>query len=372
MKHASAVEAGRRPPHRLSGIEASRGVAAGLVVLYHVARHLDKGPGAPTLRSLLQFGHAGVDFFFVISGFIILFVHYGDIGRPDRLAHYVARRFTRLMPTYWVALTLAVAFALAGTHGAPSLANLIWSASLLPSNRETILGVAWTLQFEILFYSLFAVLILSRTAGIVVLILWLSATVLAVTAGLTINWLPPQFLGAYNLEFFFGMAVAVLLRKRPVFHPRPILAVGLILFSMAAILEDFHFLNGYADIARVAYGVPGALLVLGIAASDWLSPVRLAPVARRTGAASYSIYLFQFIFIGAVWQAAIATGLDRQMPVIVLFLILTAAAIGGGIFMSEWVEYPLMKAVRAGMARFGSSRPAADRCAPTDAGKGSK
>jgi len=70
---------------KLTGIEASRGVAATAVVLYHSARHLDHVYGVPGLMRVFQFGHAGVDLFFVISGFIILFVHYGDLGRPERL-----------------------------------------------------------------------------------------------------------------------------------------------------------------------------------------------------------------------------------------------------------------------------------------------
>src|SRR5579872_2146684 len=109
---------------RLTSIEAGRGIAASLVVLYHAARHIDENYGLPWLRALFQFGHAGVDFFFVISGFIILFVHYDDLGQPGRLGRYVERRFTRLMPTYWVALALTLAMVLAGTHAAPSLAYI--------------------------------------------------------------------------------------------------------------------------------------------------------------------------------------------------------------------------------------------------------
>ena len=60
-------------------------MAATAVVFYHAARHLNKIYGVPALMCVFQFGHAGVDLFFVISGFIILFVHYDDIGRPERL-----------------------------------------------------------------------------------------------------------------------------------------------------------------------------------------------------------------------------------------------------------------------------------------------
>ena len=65
---------------RLVGIQAARGAAALLVVFYHAGRmlSLDQYVGNDPLRGLFRFGHAGVDFFFVLSGFIIYFVHHKD------------------------------------------------------------------------------------------------------------------------------------------------------------------------------------------------------------------------------------------------------------------------------------------------------
>ncbi len=67
-----------------------------------------EGFGPFPASGLFAFGHAGVDFFFVLSGFIILHVHAGDIGRPVRLGHYLQRRFTRVYPFYWVVFLLAL------------------------------------------------------------------------------------------------------------------------------------------------------------------------------------------------------------------------------------------------------------------------
>jgi len=347
----------RDAPRRLSGIEAGRGVAATLVLLYHVARYLDNAAGAPLLKSVFQFGHAGVDFFFVISGFIILFVHYDDVGAPARLGRYVGRRFTRVVPTYWVALALTVAMHAAGHQGAPSLANLAFSASLLPSNQEMVLDIAWTLRFEVLFYTLFCVLIVSRTVGLVVMAVWLSATVLAVVTDADVSWVPGQFYGAYNLEFFLGMAAAYVLRNGRVPHPRLVLAAGLVLFGAAALLEDIHLLDGYGNAGRLAYGIPGAIVVLGIAEADRQNLLRVPAVLRTIGAASYSIYIFQFIFIATTWQVLLATRLGHRIPVGASFVALALAVLVGGVVMSRCVEHPLMRAVR--------SRRAAIRLRPT-------
>jgi exopolysaccharide production protein ExoZ len=106
---------------RLSGIQGLRGIAAVAVVLSHAARHVNMAFGMPVLITAFQAGHAGVDLFFVISGFIILFVHHRDIGQPSRLCHYLGRRFNRVMPLYWVALGLTVGLSAVGGHSPPTL-----------------------------------------------------------------------------------------------------------------------------------------------------------------------------------------------------------------------------------------------------------
>jgi exopolysaccharide production protein ExoZ len=342
----SSSAANNQKPRRLSGIEAGRGIAATSVALYHVARHLDKSIGAPMLKHMTQFGHAGVDFFFVISGFIILFVHYRDVGNPARLRHYAGRRFTRLMPIYWIVTALTIALNLASGHGAPAPVDFAISIPLLPSNRAMVVGVAWTLQFEILFYSVFAILILSRTVGLVVLAVWLFAIVLAPFTSLGMSNVPDQFYGTYNIEFLLGMTVAFVLTNYTVRRPLRWLVGGIILFAAAALFDDLQWLNGYGGFGRIAYGVPAAIVVAGIAEADRQSLLSVPPILRMLGSASYSIYLFQFILIGVTWQAFLAVKFDQSLPVIAQFLILVLAVLIGGAIISAWVEYPLMSFLR--------------------------
>ena len=346
MNSTGSAAIGSEPLRKLSGIEVCRGIAATAVVLYHVARHLDKATGAPLRQGALQFGHAGVDFFFVISGFIILFSHYNDVGKPLRFTRYIIRRFVRLMPTYWIALALVVALDYAGRH-TPSLASLTWSASLLPSNRNMVLDVAWTLRFEILFYALFSVLIINRLAGLAVLTAWLSAALLVHITSLELNWMPEQFYATYILEFFLGMSVAYLLRNYTVPLSWLAFAVGLVLFGTAAALEDVHILNGYTSAARLVYGIPAALIVLGIAEAERQNLLRVPLALQRLGGASYSIYLFQFVFIATAWKVLVATRLNQHMPLAADFAVLALAAIAGGVCVSIWIEHPLIRLMRS-------------------------
>jgi peptidoglycan/LPS O-acetylase OafA/YrhL len=329
---------------KLTGIEASRGIAATVVVFYHVARHLDKNYGLPLLKDSLQFGHSGVDLFFVISGFIILHVHYRDIGNPARLGHYLRRRFTRVMPIYWVAMALTAIMAIRG--GPPTLADLAWSISLLPSNSVLILDVAWTLRHEIVFYALFCALIINRTAGIAIFGLWLTVIVLATLGKIELSWLPGSLYSAFNLEFFFGMAVARALRYSGIPSPRLIFLLGVVLFAAAALADDFRLLDGFTNVARIVYGLPAALIVFGAAAADRETSINVPRFLRVLGSASYSIYLFQFIFIGMLWKLWLASGLDSLAPHIASFPLLAVGGVAGGILVSRLVEYPLIRLVR--------------------------
>ena len=331
---------------KLNGIEAGRGVAASAVVLYHAARHLNFNYGMKPLMSAFQFGHAGVDFFFVISGFIILYVHYRDIGTPARLGHYIVRRFTRVMPTYWVALALTVAMSVAAGHGLPSVDDVAWSASLLPANHDLLLGIAWTLRYEIAFYAIFCVLILNRATGLLVLSVWFGATIAALATGGRVAGVPDSLYGVFNMEFFFGMAVAYIVRTRRVPAPKALLILGIALFLLVAAAEDVGILDGYADAARFYYGIPAALIVLGIAELGRRGEMVVSPLFRMLGLASYSIYLFQFVFIGSVWQLWLTLGLDQRTPYASSYPFLAAAAIAGGILMSRWVENPLIRLAR--------------------------
>ena len=329
-------------PNRLPGIEALRGLAAAAKVLSHSARHVDKAYGAPGLIAGFQAGHAGVDLFFVISGFIILYVHWADAGRPGQLAHYAARRFTRIMPLYWVALAVTLAMAAAGRNGMPSLGTVLWSAALLPSVDEPFLGIAWTLQYELVFYVAFAALVVSRVAGKAMLGAWLLAIV-AGGFGVRLPGAAGILSNGFGIGFFLGMAAAWLVRQDRVVAPRLVGAAGAGLFVVVLMLESVGQVDGFAPPARLLYGVPALLLVAGIAAADRAGQGFALGRLRRRGTATYSIYLFQFVFIGVLWQAWLVAGLGTRVPHWMLFAVLAAAALGGGMAVSRTVEQPMLR-----------------------------
>lgn len=345
-------------PERLAGVEALRGVAALVVILSHTAHHVAVAYGTPAgFAAVFKPGHAGVDLFFVISGFVILFVHGPDIGRPARGWRYAVRRVTRILPLYWIGLAATLAMQVAGRHGMPGPGEIAWSASLLPSTAQPLLPIAWTLQFEVVFYVLFGLLVVSRPAGLAAFGMWL-----AVVAGMLALHCPPgvasMFCSPFAFEFFFGMAVAWLLRHRRVARPRPTAAIGTILFAAAWACEVAGLLDGYGFWARLAYGVPAALLLAGVAGADLARrPLRLGWLSRL-GTASYSLYLFQFVFIGLAWRSLQVTGLQERLHPVPAFVLLAAAATAGGLAVNRLVEQPILRRVRTWSGGQPAPRPA--------------
>lgn len=148
-------------------LQVLRALAAYLVFLLHFSIYV--GPILPR-PDLLAFGAAGVDVFFVLSGFI-MFV--STRGRGERPGAFLLRRAARIVPVYWL-VTLALALmALAGLKPIGLMEfrpeYLLQSLVFLPFSRggfvEPINSVGWTLNYEMFFYAVFAGLLLIPAAA---------------------------------------------------------------------------------------------------------------------------------------------------------------------------------------------------------------
>ncbi|NIP18902.1 MAG: acyltransferase family protein [Xanthomonadales bacterium] len=146
----------------LVNIQLLRCIAAMLVVIYHTAAHLP--PGSEGAHGLFWFGHAvgyaGVDIFFVISGFIMAWTTLNEGGR-EASADFIKRRLGRIFSGYWpfFFLALGVFWFARPAHVAES--NLLASFFLWPQRlNRVLLEITWTLSYELYFYLLFALLIL--------------------------------------------------------------------------------------------------------------------------------------------------------------------------------------------------------------------
>jgi exopolysaccharide production protein ExoZ len=350
-----ALKLGPPPPKmRLSGVEAGRGVAAVLVVLYHSALHIEAHVGGRIAYGIAHFGHAGVDFFFVLSGFIISFVHHRDIGKPRRLIHYAQRRFTRVFPLYWIVLAYYLADqALFHRNELPGVAEGIYNFLLLPHAREPIVGGAWTLVFEVLFYTVIAFAICSRRLGAVLLGAWALIVALGccghqLGTGIT---LMRALSSPFCLEFFLGMGAAYLLLTRRILRSGAILLGGIFAFGLTGIAEVAGILNGFGTTARIVYGSCSALIVVGLVERERLGMMKVPKAMALIGQASYAVYLVHLIAIGIAFKYLARLIVFSTAWSWALWLSLSAFAVVAGILTSMWVERPSINFFRARLAK---------------------
>jgi len=159
-------------------LQAGRAIAAILVVLFHLGSTIAQTNyyGIKAFSIPFSFGNAGVPFFFVLSGFIIFNAHRKDIFKPKNLSTYIKKRLIRIYPTYWMIFLPVFLVAVLSPGLRNSVSRDPWtflsSLLLMPQDfivtGKTALPVAWTLQYEMIFYLFFALLIFSRWLSIIV------------------------------------------------------------------------------------------------------------------------------------------------------------------------------------------------------------
>ena len=149
---------------KLYFLQALRAIAALLVVADHALLEVSHNEPQNLITHIAwTLGNAGVYIFFVISGFIMVNICWESFGPKAAAANFVRRRVIRIVPLYWLATVAALAYhKVSSTHGADAgWSELIYSLAFIPySNDEgswnPILPQGWTLNYEMMFYAIFA------------------------------------------------------------------------------------------------------------------------------------------------------------------------------------------------------------------------
>jgi peptidoglycan/LPS O-acetylase OafA/YrhL len=332
------------PHHRLRGIQAARGVAALLVVLYHAGRliALPHYVGVIPFGGLFDFGHAGVDFFFVLSGFIICFVHRDDIGRPARLPRYLWRRATRIYPTYWAIAGIVFVLALPSPsrHGLPAWLNPR-DLLLAPVPGPTPVGMAWSLRNEMWFYIVFALAILNARLGIAAFAAW-AAAVLATQLPIRFPPALTSIVETYNADFIIGAAAALAIRRWRIPHPRAILLASLAAFLAVAAAENAQLFPAGHNLSRALFGLCSGFLVLGLVAAERQGALPVDRFTLLLGRISYSLYLIHGTVISRTAHVLATLGVIGALPGWSVFALVVALSLLAGLALHHLVEAPVM------------------------------
>jgi exopolysaccharide production protein ExoZ len=293
---------------QLLTIQAARGFAANLVVLSHLSIVETKYTAGDVLPAFTFYGIAGVDLFFVLSGFIMVAVAGHYAGPID----FLWRRITRIYPTYWLVSLPVLALAIV----APAFVNSsiqtpisLWRSFLLiPDRTLPLLAVGWTLVHEMYFYLVFSIFLALRIPIFVGLIGWgvillvMAATIpgqVAVSPVLQVATSP------LTAEFMMGAIVGILWTRRCTVGTISAGIGGLVGLMLAIVyiapilsLATSPHIDGWRV---VIFGVPSAMLVYAMAGLRQLRPSQqFTRLVVALGDWSYSTYLTHVLVISAI------------------------------------------------------------------------
>ena len=347
-----------RPHAEIIELQYLRAIAVLMVVIGHLHQAGNRFLGADGLGPAGFTGFAGVDVFFVISGFIIHTL-YRDAKGPT-LA-FALKRLNRIFPLYWIftALTFAGIIALADriTLSDRSI-DWLTTLTLFPSGHPPLLLVGWTLIHELYFYLAYGLaLFLPRRWRIGAAAVWATLTVMAI--GEVIQ--PDQpwavlALSGFNLQFLAGVILAEFRDQLPRLRGAASL-VALFGLALAIGWTSAFGIDGlsHADTRAIIF-VPLAIgMVWAVLAWRPRWPKALAAI----GDWSYAIYLGHLLVI-----SVLARLLPELIPgVLPGLLVLYATGLGASILLGalthRLVEQPLLVAGKALIARVSrDKRPA--------------
>ena len=328
---------------QLVSVQYLRAAAAIMVVMVHLAGQLRRlgytGPWPEWMT-------AGVDIFFVISGFVMWLT---TRARPCGTSTFYWNRLVRIVPLYWVLTSFVVGVMLV----APSVVlsgrfdahHVIMSYLFLPAVEpvggliQPVLEAGWTLNYEMYFYAVFgALIVLPQRLLLLAVAAWLVGSVCVGTLGPADNLLTQFYGSGLILDFGFGVLLgAAFVRGWTLPTPLAWMSIGLGLckLAMPGLIDGPHWL---------IIGVPALAIVAGAVALERRHRVPKVGPLLLLGDASYSLYLSHGIVLSACVQITRELGLTRGMWISPIFFVGSCMAIAAvGVAIHLHVEKPLVR-----------------------------
>lgn len=331
---------------KLQSIQILRGFAALLVVIYHI-RAMEALAIAhngltelPLLNGLITNGYAGVDLFFVISGFIMVHVTTGVRAGVKSALDFLFARVTRIYPIWWIFAAVMTAMFIvynglgfgAGwervSQGQPLTPYMIKSFLLAPQPAHPVLGVGWTLVHEMYFYLVFTLfLLVPRRFWHWGLLVWGAAIVGASFVGLTKPFagdVSALIFYPMTMEFIMGAAVGLAVSGGLGWRGGVVTLIGTLWLLASLTFQGAEDDNLLMWGRVVWFGLPCTLLVYGFATLEltrrqaWLLPAAVgalcaalisllynlvsdSPFDDRLGAAIMSAVIGALAMLAVLW-----------------------------------------------------------------------
>lgn len=290
---------------RLDSIQMLRGIAALLIVLFHSTQIYQNSANFNYLNWAFKFGFIGVDLFFVISGFIILYVHQDNLGQREYTRKYFKSRMFRIYPLYWIILfVVASVYFFIPTFGGGyerNIGYLFHNFLLIPHTYAFILPQTWTLTYEVIFYIVFGIGIYSNNK-----ILRSIFYVWAIICGFNLLGVL-KFRSLYTetlfnpviLEFLMGTILYYIVSrfkdkiKKLYSDLSIVIGVIILVILITMVYWDIYYGN------RILFGLAFSIILFGIITKNLKYKRSYNKTFVLLGNSSYSIFLTHYTLLSA-------------------------------------------------------------------------
>jgi exopolysaccharide production protein ExoZ len=280
-------------------IQYLRGLASLMVLIEHIT-----WKGKQYLDDPLKWFHiggAGVDIFFIISGFIMCYTTRGKHGSIGSISSFLKKRVLRIMPLYWLLTIIALIVYILiperiNTAGGET--EILSSFFLFPTQGSFLLKNGWTLSYEYYFYIIFSMgLFFQETVGrYLVSIILLSLVVIGLVfapKGIYHAFLSNPVL----IEFLMGIVLYYCFMKFKSF-PRSLSLI--IVLAAVAIFVFLNRIGGFFFGPRIVdYGIPAFMLCMGVVLLEKDIERHKISILQKLGDSSYSLYLLHPFVLSA-------------------------------------------------------------------------
>jgi len=352
----------RVTPNNLVSLQALRAGAAISVSLVHLNLISVMLQGGSNERATLYPLASGVDLFFVISGFIMVYSSGQLFGKSDSLYIFFMRRIARVVPIYW--LTMSIDLFL--ERKPLSLTNLFGSYFFVPFMESDgsivpLYGVGWTLNFEMFFYCVFSIMIMFRRS---IAILGVSTVLFSMMVLENLLQTPPIPVIFWSdpivFEFIFGMLLAVIYR-RGIRLPLPI-CLAMIVAGVCAVwwpspsMPPLGWWVSPSGSRFLFWGIPATMVVAGAILQRRSLPFAVPRPIEILGNASYSVYLVHILVFNSIlilWPYGLNT-----FPILVVLICGEALTIVVSVGSYYLFEHPMNRLIQRLLIGRGARGPA--------------
>jgi exopolysaccharide production protein ExoZ len=339
--------------NNLNLIQVLRGIASLLVVLFHTTINVNSNLKKEFCFNSFTFGGAGVDIFFVLSGFIITYSSLNALKTSNNPFSFLRRRFVRIFPAYWVVITLFIIVQLFFSSFYNSslndfeILNIAATYFLLPGHRM-INGVSWTLTYELFFYLLFSIAFIIPNKKAALLLGILYAIVITVLPVLQYNFTNSNtwiqlIIFPMNTEFFMGILAALIVPKIPQKISPSLIIAGSLFFLGGAVLYNKGYnvvSNGFNRV--LLFGIPSFFIITGIVKYELTHKINVHNFLLKLGEASYSLYLLHLPLVVAAIKIIGKLGLQNAVIIHCLLIFIVAAICCFSILFFNCIEKPVI------------------------------